>query len=109
MTEEDTGGGEPSSPCSGGCQGLKASRPAPEADWTQRDRQATMLRVVIFYFMIFYLLCCVFVATRRLSLVVACGLRYPTAGGISVPQPGIKPAFLVLEGAFLTIEPPGKS
>ena len=52
MTEEDTGGGEPSSPCSGGCQGLKASRPAPEADWTQRDRQATMLRVVIFYFIL---------------------------------------------------------
>ena len=49
MTEEDAGGRGPSSPCSGGCQGLKASGSAPEADWTQRDRQATMLRMVIFY------------------------------------------------------------
>lgn len=68
-----------------------------------------MLRMEIFYFMIFICLCYVLVAMHRLSLVVACRLRYPTACGISVPQARIKPAFPVLESGLLTIEPPGKS
>ena len=36
-------------------------------------------------------------------------LSYPTACGILVIQPGIRPASLELEGVFLTTEPPGKS
>ena len=30
----------------------QASGPAPEADWTQRDRQATVLRRVTLYFIL---------------------------------------------------------
>ena len=40
---------------------------------------------------------------------VACGLSCPVACGILVPRPGIEPAFLALEGVFLTTGPPGKS
>ena len=36
-------------------------------------------------------------------------LNCSLARGILVPQPGIKPEFLALQGGFLTIEPLGKS
>ena len=42
-------------------------------------------------------------------LVAACGLSYPAAYGILVPQQGITSASLALEGSFLTTEPSGKS
>lgn len=42
-------------------------------------------------------------------LVAACGLSYPAAYGILVPQPGITSASLALEGRFLTTEPSGRS
>ena len=41
------------------------------------------------------------------SVVVACGLSCSMACGISVPWPGIEPAFPTLEGGFLTTGPPG--
>ena len=43
------------------------------------------------------------------SLVVACRLRSPTACGILVPRPGIKPASPTLESGFLTIGRLGKA
>ena len=43
------------------------------------------------------------------SLVVAHRLSFPAVCGILVPQPGIIPTSLVLEGSLLTIGPPGKS
>ena len=43
------------------------------------------------------------------SLVEVRGLSWPTACGILVPQPGIKPMSPALEGGFLTTGPPGKS
>ena len=42
-------------------------------------------------------------------LVEACGLSWPTASGILVPWPGIKPSFPALEGRFLTTGTSGKS
>ena len=41
------------------------------------------------------------------SVGAACELSCPVAYGISVPQPGIKPASPALEGGFLTIGPQG--
>ena len=46
---------------------------------------------------------------RMGSLAVGQGLRCPTACGILVPQPGVGPTSLALEGEFLTTRPPGKS
>ena len=46
---------------------------------------------------------------RASSIVVACGLNCPGACGILVPQPGIKPESLALEGGSSTTGPPGKS
>ena len=43
------------------------------------------------------------------SLVAECGLSCPSARGILVLQPGIKPVSPALEGGFLTIGPPGMS
>ena len=43
------------------------------------------------------------------SVVEALGLSCPAACGISIPQPGIEPAFPALEGGFLTNGPPGES
>ena len=43
------------------------------------------------------------------SLAVGQGLRCPTARGILVPQPGVGPTSLALEGEFLATRPPGKS
>ena len=43
------------------------------------------------------------------SLVVALGLSGPSACGILVPGPGIKPVFPALQGRFFTTGPPGKS
>ena len=43
------------------------------------------------------------------SLVVGQGLSCPTARGILVPQPGVGPMSLALEGEFLTTGPLGKS
>ena len=43
------------------------------------------------------------------SLVGVYRLNCSLAHGILVPQPGIKPEFLALQGGFLTIEPLGKS
>ena len=48
--------------------------------------------------------CCI----KQASLVV-CGLGCPTACGLLVPQPGIKPVFPALEGRFLTTGPPRNS
>ena len=42
-------------------------------------------------------------------LVVAHGLSCSAARGILVPQPGVKPACLVLQGGFSTSGPPGES
>ena len=42
------------------------------------------------------------------SLVKAHGLRCSEAGEILVPPPGIEPTSPVLQGRFLTPEPPGK-
>ena len=42
-------------------------------------------------------------------LVVAHGLSCSVARGILVPQPGVKPACLVLQGGFSTSGPPGES
>ena len=42
------------------------------------------------------------------SLVVALGLSGPSACGILVPGPGIKPVFPALQGRFFTTGPPGK-
>ena len=41
-------------------------------------------------------------------LVVTHGLSCPSACGIPVPQPAVKPVSPALEGRFLTSEPPGK-
>ena len=41
------------------------------------------------------------------SAAVAQELSCPMADGILVPQPGLKPTSLVLEGGFLTTGPPG--
>ena len=41
------------------------------------------------------------------SVGAACELSCPVAYGISVPQPGIKPASPALEGGFLTTGPQG--
>ena len=41
------------------------------------------------------------------SAVVAQELSCPMADGILVPQPGLKPTSLALEGGFLTTGPPG--
>ena len=38
-----------------------------------------------------------------------CGLSCPSAGGILVPQPWMKPTSLSLEDGFFTTGPPGKS
>ena len=43
------------------------------------------------------------------SVVVARKLSCPTACGILVSRPGIKPASPALKGGFLTTGPPGKS
>ena len=43
------------------------------------------------------------------SVVEARGLSCPTACGILVPRPRIKPASPALEGGFFTTGPPGKS
>ena len=43
------------------------------------------------------------------SLVVAHRPSFPTVCGILVPQPGIIPTSLLLEGRLLTVGPPGKS
>ena len=43
------------------------------------------------------------------SVVAMHGLSCPTACGILVPQPGIKPASSALEGRFLTTGSPRKS
>ena len=43
------------------------------------------------------------------SVVVANGLRCPTAYGILIPPPGIKPTSPTWEGGLLNIEPSGKS
>ena len=43
------------------------------------------------------------------SVVAAHRLSCPTACGILIPQPGIKPMSPALEGGFLTTGPPGKS
>ena len=51
---------------------------------------------------------CIF-AVARGSLAVGQGLSCPTARGILVPQPGVGPTSLALEGEFLTTRPPGKS
>ena len=40
-------------------------------------------------------------------MVVAQELSCPMADGILVPQPGLKPTSLALEGGFLTTGPPG--
>ena len=53
----------------------------------------------------------IFHCGAQASLAVAHGLCCPTACGILVPWPGIKPVSMsrVLEGRFLTTGPPGKS
>ena len=65
--------------------------------WDQKISQVTF-----FYFFISFgctgLHC-------RMQTLFSC----PSAYGVLVPQPGIKPAFLVLEGTFLTPGPQGKS
>ena len=43
------------------------------------------------------------------SVVVANGLRCPTAYGILIPPPGINPTSPTWEGGLLNIEPSGKS
>ena len=43
------------------------------------------------------------------SVVEARGFSCPVPCGILVPQPGIEPESLALEGGFLTTGPPGKS
>ena len=48
-----------------------------------------------------YKICCAWAHSLQLSC--------PSARGILVPQPGIEPASLALEGWFLTTGPPGKS
>ena len=74
--------------------------------------------------MINFWLCWVFVAARRLSLVVASGgysrvvehrlsncgtwAQLPCSSG-DLPGPGIEPAFPALAGSFLTSGPSGKS
>ena len=53
-------------------------------------------------------------ATRELllglegSVVASCGRHCSTACGILIPQAGIKPISLALQGGFLTTGPPGK-
>ena len=62
------------------------------------------------FFLIFAML-----GPRCSSVVAAWALQFqhelsrPEACGILVPQPGIEPASLALEGQFLTYGPPGKS
>ena len=43
------------------------------------------------------------------SLAAVHRLGWPTAYGLLVPQPGIKPVSPALEGKFLITGPPGKS
>ena len=43
------------------------------------------------------------------SVVVVCGLSYPAACGILVPQPGMELVSPALQDQFLTTGPPGKS
>ena len=53
-------------------------------------------------------------ATRELllgregSVVASCGCHCSTACGILIPQAGIRPVSLALQGGFLTTGPPGK-
>ena len=54
-----------------------------------------------------------FLLFSKISSFFGCGMRAfsscPEAGGILVPQAGIKPTSPALQGGFLTTEPPGKS
>ena len=59
-------------------------------------------------FLFFFWLCWIFIAVHGLSLVIH-WLSCPTAWGILVPQPQIKPVSSALEGGFLTTGLPGKS
>ena len=65
----------------------------------------------IFYFSCIYFNfdCCVLITVQGLFLILAHGLSCPETCGISLPWPGIKPAFPVLEGKFWTTGPPVKS
>ena len=70
-----------------------------------------LLLVYLFSCVVLVAVCGIFVEVHRICLVMACGLSCPKPCGILilVPQPGIIPAFLTLQGRFLTIGPPGKS
>ena len=48
-------------------------------------------------------------AVAQGSLVSMCELSCPTACGILVPWPEVKPTFHILEGEFFTAGPPEKS
>ena len=52
---------------------------------------------------------CEILRCSKWTLVVARGLSCSKACGILVPQPGIEVMSPVLQGRFLTTEPPGKS
>ena len=58
---------------------------------------------------LFLALCGIFPCSARDSLVAVHGLSFSTTCGIFVPQLGIEPVSLALQGGFLTSGPPGKS
>lgn len=49
------------------------------------------------------------VVAHTLSIAATHRLSCPAACGVLVPQPGIEPVYLPLEGRLLTIGPPRKS
>ena len=95
-------------------------KPRPPALGTQSLSPWTTREVPIFfltciYSFIYFWLCRVLVAARRIFLlraclaVVVCRLSCPVASGILVPGPRIKLMSCALVGRFLTTGPPGKS
>ena len=92
------------------------SQTAPSLPWELKETipsNSFEQHLAFSFINIYYLFMCLGVlglcCGTQASLVVAHRLSCPMACGILVPQSGLKPLSLGLEGGFLTIGRPGKS